>query len=396
MFANKKSKKRKDKGKFEGYYPNAVQFNAYRCMDSETEWTTKEGSENEDDEVENGKCPYSKEQEVFFDVGVWQKIQELTRQVDDEWIGYLIGEFKDMKARITDLAIPEQYVSGASCESLEGDPPKGTVGWVHSHDDMGVFYSGTDDVTNQQHFISLVVNKKSEYKLTAMMRLPCKAKIQVPAKLILMSGIDVSEFIKSVKPKIFNSDTFKDECLYSKNPKKCKWKKYSSCSFSWKDCPYKEGTAINVYSKDDDKEDSIIQKIGYEYHLDDAVATVMKQQGLETHNGKGEELIPICPNCSMDIEYDDVEEAWVCEYCDLAFARPCLATQEEWEKELSKIPDDPNPEDTEWSTEDVQYPLSQESEKEEKKPYKYIKEVKDSKYLPIGRREGKRVRKFHN
>ena len=112
------------------------------------------------------------------------KMRYYTRFADGEISG--IGKTtvdKDGDILVEDIMIFKQVCSGASTELDEGDQakflfdlkkngesPKNWNVWWHSHDNMAVMWSSTDDGTIEDHgsihtyLISIVTNKKGEYK----------------------------------------------------------------------------------------------------------------------------------------------------------------------------------------------------------------------------------------
>lgn len=78
-----------------------------------------------------------------------------------EWLAYLKGERGiNNSFIINDIIIPKQSVSPATVSVEEGVNQK-TIGVIHSHHDMGNFFSHTDDeYINQNHDLSLCITNK--------------------------------------------------------------------------------------------------------------------------------------------------------------------------------------------------------------------------------------------
>lgn len=111
-----------------------------------------------------------------------EKILAYTDLCPDEISGLGKVEVRDGVLVVTDVAIFEQVVSSAH-STIEtkalakfqderiraGESMKQWYFWWHSHANMGVFFSGTDtgtidSSTEFPHLVSMVVNKKHEYK----------------------------------------------------------------------------------------------------------------------------------------------------------------------------------------------------------------------------------------
>jgi len=145
---------------------------------------------------------------IYVDHTIYAKIEKLTEKVDNEWLGYLVG--KDLgngRFHVTDLSIPEQEVTGGSVD-VDTDKvilPEGCIGVVHSHNNMGAFFSGTDDTyINSNHNASIVVNKKGEYKAKVDLTLPCNHKLEQEAvvEVVYPSVEGLDEYVEAVKEKI--------------------------------------------------------------------------------------------------------------------------------------------------------------------------------------------------
>jgi proteasome lid subunit RPN8/RPN11 len=83
---------------------------------------------------------------------------------EKEWFAGLNGtKNSDKEYFISDLLIVEQEVGMATVELTDKGneklaKTKGIIGWIHSHNDMGSFQSGTDVKTACMFDISITVN----------------------------------------------------------------------------------------------------------------------------------------------------------------------------------------------------------------------------------------------
>ena len=134
---------------------------------------------------------------------VWRKIVTLTKAIDTEWLGYLkaslvqTGEWK-----IIDIVVPKQEVTSTTVKPTDTIPAEGVI---HSHVDMGAFFSGVDDsYLNQNHQFSIVVNKREEVKAVSRIELPCGAFAIVDAELQIEypEYEDAQAFIEEAKKNI--------------------------------------------------------------------------------------------------------------------------------------------------------------------------------------------------
>jgi hypothetical protein len=122
--------------------------------------------------------------EVNIAVDALRKIQSWTRIVDGEVSGMGMASFEDGRLVITDAFLLKQTCGDSSTElddsaianlirevDESGKPAENLRFWWHSHNNMGVFWSGTDEATIKGMVesggwsVSLVINKKYDYKL---------------------------------------------------------------------------------------------------------------------------------------------------------------------------------------------------------------------------------------
>ena len=117
--------------------------------------------------------------EIALSYPVYQKIWSLYNEYKSlEWLGYLVGTKIGTVYTVTALLIPEQEVTSTSVEVDPDDPVSknpSIVGTVHSHVNMGVFFSGTDeDYIGLNHDVMVVVSK-GEMKAQVRVAAPCGA-----------------------------------------------------------------------------------------------------------------------------------------------------------------------------------------------------------------------------
>jgi len=142
---------------------------------------------------------------VFLDHGMWLVIRRLCNEVGVEWQMLLSGEIDVDAYKVTGYYIPKQKVSYASVE----DEDKLTPAWfkenniiatIHSHGNMNVFFSSTDDTNNKNSPATchIVVNNKDEYVACVRKTLPCgleaftecKVNIMISDNQVAVDGLD--------------------------------------------------------------------------------------------------------------------------------------------------------------------------------------------------------------
>lgn len=129
-------------------------------------------------------CDFQKDEKwvIQIQAPVMQVIFGMCDKVVTEWQMLLLGEIDTDKRTVyvTDYWVPKQKVTYASVinEDLidaEVIAEKGIVAGIHSHSNMGVFFSSTDDEFSNMSLIKhhVVVNNKYEFIATSRVDLPC-------------------------------------------------------------------------------------------------------------------------------------------------------------------------------------------------------------------------------
>lgn len=147
-------------------------------------------------------CPLiTKEMRPRIDIPyeMWEKWRKWARGIKTEWLAYLIGEPIARSAEnplggwtLTDLWIPKQRVTSTHVsvdETCLRNLKPGTIGDVHSHVGMSVFFSAED----QKHFnheVHLVINNKDEIDSSIRIKLDCHKTSRTAGRLMLIDGED--------------------------------------------------------------------------------------------------------------------------------------------------------------------------------------------------------------
>lgn len=121
-----------------------------------------------------------------------------------EWLAYLVGTESKRRVTVTDLFIPKQEVSTGDVNVKGFDFPPSMVGVIHSHHNMGAFFSSQDEGNvNKHHKLSIVVDSGGRYKATIKARVPCGAALaSVETRVIVGVDKSVLGFLEDAKKKI--------------------------------------------------------------------------------------------------------------------------------------------------------------------------------------------------
>lgn len=126
------------------------------------------------------ECKHIKQatEKIIIKHEVVQKIRFINRKMKTlEWMATLQGNYRKQTYYITDLKIMQQQVTATHVEpTIQGAQEiaqQDNIGWIHSHNNMQVFFSQDDKDTAHQSKISIVTNNKLEFKAMIKIRLPC-------------------------------------------------------------------------------------------------------------------------------------------------------------------------------------------------------------------------------
>mgnify|MGYP001585221071 CR=1 FL=1 len=160
---------------------------------TKSEWSIPEAMRR----VDHTQCP-GIAGEIQLKPKAFGKIQQLMHHfTSSEWLAYLSGRW-DGKSDIIvvdDIMVPEQVAGASSVQEVKEAPPHGTIGVIHSHVQMGAFFSGTDThYINDNHDISIVVSKKTgdtqlSFKSVVRKTVACGASMimELPVTLAVVS-----------------------------------------------------------------------------------------------------------------------------------------------------------------------------------------------------------------
>ena len=155
------------------------------------------------------KCSLAKDledPEVSMDFIVMQKALAMTQEMGSkEWLGYLKGFPTEDGFHIDDIFIPKQTVTSSDVDEIERVVDADIVGTIHSHHNMGTFFSGTDhDYIGGNNPVMIVIDSKGNTKCAVRAKLQCGNYILLEAELTVLyaDNPEIKEFITANKDKI--------------------------------------------------------------------------------------------------------------------------------------------------------------------------------------------------
>lgn len=164
------------------------------------------------------QCPYMEnDQKVIIETNAKHKIEAMMDVMgSDEWIGLLKGVKDEDKMIVKDLHIPKQKVSSARAKKTDKVEPKETIGVIHSHHDMGSFFSGTDEENvNQNYNLSLVIDSDFEFEGMARIRTECNKIGRVGVDIEVEDEYDIEkEWAKKVKEENIETSSYRRRKKY--------------------------------------------------------------------------------------------------------------------------------------------------------------------------------------
>jgi hypothetical protein len=134
-------------------------------------------------------CPIAAEPQVEMPLDMYRACTELADEFDTEWMAYLIGDLNQStgRAAIREMYFPPQSASGAHVEMPDDQfrVRPGTIAAIHSHVQMGAFWSATDEA-HANWPIEIVINAKGESKCRMRIKLECGRFSRADGKVILV------------------------------------------------------------------------------------------------------------------------------------------------------------------------------------------------------------------
>ena len=152
-----------------------------KCSQKVSVWkvNTKKDPEN---------CPSIPTPVVHLQWHVDGKTQFLMSRIDSyEWLAYLKGKWvSETDIVVYGFILPKQKVSAAHVDVLEYPQIPSIVGTIHSHVNMGNFWSGWDDDTvRSNHDLSIVTSVDQGYLATVRYKAPCGSYTLQTAEVVI-------------------------------------------------------------------------------------------------------------------------------------------------------------------------------------------------------------------
>ena len=190
---------------------------------STQKWTTQDTSDSEKRVAED--CSWSEKYTggtFHISPEVMSVIKKLCDVVKDEWQMLLIGHEDKNDVYIWDYYIPKQEISAASvenkdCIGKDEIDKMGIIATMHSHSDMGVFFSSVDEEYTNLSLIRhhIVVNNKGEMKATTRYLLPCKMEKFFDATVVVDTpSVDIIKDIENIERKVYTVNAGFSGSLY--------------------------------------------------------------------------------------------------------------------------------------------------------------------------------------
>ncbi len=147
--------------------------------------------------------------ELFLPWIIGQKIVAMSKEMGNtEWLGYLIGvEESPNNFKVTNIVVPEQEVSGSSVDVIKPVAGDNILGTVHSHHNMGTFFSNTDkSFIGVNHKLMVVYSNNNGYKGAFRATTLCGATmlVDMSVTIIYPNPPRVVWFVEEAKKQIKN------------------------------------------------------------------------------------------------------------------------------------------------------------------------------------------------
>jgi hypothetical protein len=185
------------------------------CVQNNQQWNNQSNKWNTGDvKKEAHQCSLdTPKKTIVIAPEVYSAIIKLTKDVEVEWQALLKGVVLEDIVKVTGYYIPKQEVTGASVKNLDCIDDEfvrnnNIVATIHSHSNMGVFFSPTDEQDTNSSIIKhhIVVNNKLEFKAVSKVTLPCglsksvDANIEVLFPFVEIEGLDnITEVVPNVQ-----------------------------------------------------------------------------------------------------------------------------------------------------------------------------------------------------
>ena len=179
------------------------------------------GKEWEIAEVCTEDCPEKKAKIVLSEKAQKQIKTLLRKYPEQEWLAGLRGVETESGFQIDSIFLVEQVNT-----SVKTDPtPAGAVelnkgiGWIHSHNKMGVFFSEDDRTTALNYPVSIVVNNAEDYTGKIKRQMSCGRTLMLESGVFLQYSDD-EDLLKQTEELIQKKESFSVHDFCYDSPKK--------------------------------------------------------------------------------------------------------------------------------------------------------------------------------
>lgn len=154
-------------------------------------------------DITKGECPIAKIPKVYVNNRLWGEWIALASDYPTEWLAYLTGQFvsddKGPRYEIRKMYFPPQ-VAHATHVEVDDDFNSylpNTIGAIHSHVSMNVFFSG-EDLTHSNWPVEIVVNAKGEAKVMIRHLLECGKYIKNYSEILTVGDSADERCVKAL------------------------------------------------------------------------------------------------------------------------------------------------------------------------------------------------------
>lgn len=239
------------------------------------------------------------EESVLLKKTVEAKIKYLLKKYEDlEWMTALLGEKRDDGTWVVkDLYIMEQEVTGGHVDpttkgNLEVAELTNCIGWIHSHNNMKAFFSGTDWETAEMYDVSLCVNNDFHFYGSCLKEVDCPQsnahgkkimkKIDVYLESNVLSNRDIEKIDKACEEKI-TEKKFTNDYSYGQSGLYNKYDVYKEN----RGYPIEPGSSITDWDMDGEEERFLgmlkEQPFLTEYFAEDGLSSKLNQTEFEAY-----------------------------------------------------------------------------------------------------------------
>lgn len=131
----------------------------------------------------------------------------MIRMGKKEWLAYLLGTIDEEGGiptyNVEDIFIPEQEITSVSVDVTDNNkPPLNIIGTIHSHHDMGSFFSGVDTDYIGSNYPLTLVKSSNNVVGKSKRTLPCGSVMLADVQVFELYPQAVIDFLDEAEKKI--------------------------------------------------------------------------------------------------------------------------------------------------------------------------------------------------